>query len=316
MSRPTLSIVAQRAGVSVATVSRSVHGDPSVVAETRDHVLRVCEELGYRPSPAARRLKQGAKAVVGLSLGASDHPAGLYVSLMHQALSRQFAQSGWSVELIRRKDFHAALDVGGLILIGVLENDPRLLALEGSDIPVVAVGHDAKGFRVAPDDVLGAGLAVSHLIGAGRKKLAILGAYDAAGNLSLRIRAAIAAARASGIEPELIDVQISTTPTLQGYRAVARRLAAGRAFDGLFCETDEMALGALAALEDAGVNVPADVALIGFDDLPEFAGRLTTVRQDIPAIATAAIDLLSEARRGSPGRAVLLPVTLVERETA
>jgi len=314
--RPTLSIVAQRAGVSVATVSRSLHDDPSVVAETRQHVLEVCQELGYSPSPAARRLKQGTKAVVGLSLGASDYASGHYVALMHQALSRQFAQSGWSVELIRRDDFHRELDVGGLILIGVLANDPRLLALEGSGIPVVSVGHNTKGFRVAPDDVLGASLALGHLLDSGRRRLAILAAYDAAGNLSLRIRSALATARAAGVEPVLFDVQASTAPTLQGYRGLAKGLATGARFDGLFCETDELAVGALAALEDAGVSVPGDVALIGFDDLPEFAGRLTTVRQDIPRLAEAAIDLLNEARRGHPERAVLLPVSLVKRETA
>lgn len=317
MVKPTLTMVAERAGVSVATVSRSLHGDPAVVAKTRAHVLQVCKDLGYAPSMAGRRLKQGAKAVVGLSLGARDHAAGRYVALIHQALSQQLARSGWSVELIHSADFHRGLDVGGLILIGVQADDPRIAALGDSDIPVVSVGHDAPGFRVAPDDAAGARLAIDHLLGLGRRRLAVIASRDVRGDLSLRIQAALAGIRAAGIEPLLLEMQPQTTPTLEGYRTVARAVAAGALpFDGLFCETDEAALGAQAALEDAGISVPGQVALMGFDDLPGLAGRLTTIRQDIPQIAGAAIGLLDEARQGRKPRAVLLPVQLMKRETA
>lgn len=317
MAKPTLAMVAERAGVSVATVSRSLHGDPAVVADTRAHVLQVCKDIGYAPSMAGRRLKQGNKAVVGLSLGARDHAAGRYVALMHQALSHQLARSGWSVELIHSVDFHRGLDVGGLILIGVQIDDPRSRALSDSRLPVVSVGHDAPGFRVAPDDAAGAALAIGHLLQSGRTRLAIVAARDASGNFSLRILSALASARAAGVEPILLEMRPQTTPALEGYRTIARAIAGGgAAFDGLFCETDETALGALAALEDAGISVPGEVALIGFDDLPEFAGRLTTIRQDIPQIAGAAMGLLDEARQGRNPRAVLLPVQLMKRETA
>jgi LacI family transcriptional regulator len=309
-------MVAEKAGVSVATVSRSLHDDPAVVPETRRRVLRVCDELGYVPSLAGRRLKQGVKAVVGLSLGSQDHAVGRYVSLMHRALSQQLALSGWSVELIRSRDFHEGLSVGGLILLGVLTHDSRLDALRGSGLPIVSIGHDERGFHVAPDDAAGARLAVAHLLGLGRRRLAILHSHDVNHGISLRARAAIEAARDAGVEPIVFDFDPSTTPTLQGYRAMARAMAAGAAFDGLFCETDELAIGAVTALEDAGRNVPGQVAVVGFDDLPEFAERLTTIKQDIPRIAAAAIDLLAKARRGDKPRAVLLPVELIKRETA
>jgi LacI family transcriptional regulator len=113
----------------------------------------------------------------------------------------------------------------------------------------------------------------------------------------------------------IIEADTSATPSLQGYRALAPPLKTGATFDGLFCETDELALGALAALEDAGVAVPSDVALVGFDDLPDLAARLTTVRQDFPKLAEAAIKLLAEARRGTPPRNVLMPTELVRRTT-
>jgi len=316
VARPTLTMVAERAGVSVATVSRSLHDDPAVVAETRAHVMRVCDELGYRPSTAGRRLKQGSKAVVGLSLGVQDHAVSRYVSLMHQALTGQLAASGWSVQLIKPSEFKTTLDVGGLILLGVLKQDPRLAALRGSDLPTVAIGHDAGDYCLAPDDVGGGRLAAEHLLSLGRRRLAVLHSHDAQGSVAKRVLSFIQNAEASGTTPQRYDGEASTTPTLQGYRTIARELARGADFDGLFCETDELAAGALAALEDAGRSVPRDVAVIGFDDLPEFADRLTTIRQDIPLLAEMAMNLLNEARRGQPPRALLLPVALMQRETA
>ena len=112
MTRITQSVVAARAGVSGATVSRAIHGDPSVLPETREHVLNICRQLGYKPSIAARHLSQGGKAVVGLSLGVRDHAESRYVSLMHQALSAELAASSWSVRMISRADFNDKLDIG------------------------------------------------------------------------------------------------------------------------------------------------------------------------------------------------------------
>ena len=315
MGRPTLALVAAKSGYSVATVSRALHNDSSVVPRTREHVLRVCREVGYQPSIAGRRLSQGNKAVVGLSLGVRDHATGSFVSLMHQALSSRLAASGWSVELIASAEFNENLDIGGLILIGLARNDPRLSSPVSRTVPIVSIGHDVGGFCVAPDDQLGGELAARHLLGLRRKRLALLHTRDAEGSIALRNTAVTAVARAAGIEPIALEASTELTPALEGYRAVRRALASDAAFDALFCETDELALGALAAIEDAGHSVPRDVAIVGFDDLPILAARLTTIRQDFPKMAEAAIKLLAEARRGQPPRSVLMPVELIRRET-
>ena len=131
----------------------------------------------------------------------------------------------------------------------------------------------------------------------------------------MRVDAFVAAAQGAGVNPEIIEADATATPSLQGYRALTPLLQNGAPFNGLFCETDELALGALAALEDAGIPVPGDVAVVGFDDLPDLAARLTTVRQDFPQLAEAAIKLLAEARRGVPPRNVLMPTELVRRQT-
>ena len=192
---------------------------------------------------------------------------------------------------------------------------PRPNSAVARRIPTVAIGHDLDCFAVAADDNHGGELAAQHLLGLGRKKLAVLQGKPEGGKRVMRVDAFVAAAQAAGVEPTLIEAEANATPSLQGYRALAPLLRNGAPFDGLFCETDELALGALAALEDAGVAVPRDVSVVGFDDLPDLASQLTTIRQDFPKLAEAAIKLLAEARRGAPPRNVLMPTELVRRQT-
>lgn len=297
-------------------MSRALHDDASVVPETREHVLRICREVGYEPSIAGRRLSWGNKAVVGLSLGAHDHAAGRFVSLMHQALSHELGKTGWSVELIAPDQFNDRLDIGGLILVGIAPNDPRPHSDVARRIPTVAIGHDLDCFCVAADDHHGGELAAEHLLGLGRKRFAVLQGKPEGGKRVMRVDAFIARLAEAGIAaPQIIEADASATPSLQGYRALAPLLKNGAPFDGLFCETDELALGALAALEDAGLAAPKDVAIVGFDDLPDLAARLTTIKQDFPKLAEAAIKLLAEARRGATPRKFLMPTELVVRQT-
>jgi LacI family transcriptional regulator len=315
MSRPTLALVAEKAGYSVATVSRALNNDDSVLPETRARIVKICDEMGYRPSIAGRHLSQGSKAVVGLSLGQKDYAASRFVSLMHQALSASVAASGWSVQLIAADEFNETLDVGGLIIVGLLRDDPRLHSAVTRRIPTVAIGHHGDCFRIAPDDVAGGRLAAEHLLELGRKTIALLQLHESDGSVAIRIEAFAERIEAAGQRVLRLDVEAAGTPSLQGYRTIAHQIKAGATFDGLFCETDELALGALTALEDAGIRVPEEVAIIGFDDLPAIASRLTTIRQVIPEMADAAIQLLDEAKRGRPPRHLLMPVSLVERET-
>ena len=99
MRRATIALVAERSGYSVATVSRALHNDSSVVPQTREHVLRVCREVGYEPSIAGRRLSWGNKAVVGLSLGAHYHAAGRFIALKGVMPNEEIARlpAGWKV---------------------------------------------------------------------------------------------------------------------------------------------------------------------------------------------------------------------------
>ncbi len=317
---PTLADIAAASGYSTATVSRALRGDSAVKPETRAAVLKICTKLGYKPSVGGRILVQGASAFVGLSLGRTDHSTARYVSLLHQALSQQLTETGWALRLVSSEDFTSSLSsVGAMIIIGTMTDDPRIQLCREQGLPNVSIGHDNSntGFSVVPDDEGGARLVARHFANTGRKKMAIMPSWHSQDDGVVRVRAAacLDEGKKLGLHPQLLGPVNSLTSTLDGYRSINSALNKIAGFDCLFCETDEHAIGARAALVDSGFQVPRDIAVAGFDDLPDLSADLTTVRQDIPLLATTALELVSKARRHEPPEQVILPVELVVRKS-
>ena len=316
--------VARETGLSQTTISRVLRDDPAVTGETRAKVIAACEKLGYRPSIGARMLVRGRAAVIGLSLSSRALPTDRYVSLLHQSLALELSSSGWGARLIAAEALpdHLA-EVGALVLVGVSPRDPRIAVCRAAGLPLVAIGYPAvPGVRsVVPDDADGARLAITHLVRRGRRRLALLSSLSASeGDPAMRVRreAALATAETLGVPIRIVETTRDASSTLAGYRAVA--LSKGRLedVDGLFCDSDEHALGALSALRDLGVDVPRDVSVVGFDDIPGLSASLTTVRQDFRAIARAAIAICrtaGEPTRGAAPAPHVVPVELIERRT-
>jgi LacI family transcriptional regulator len=310
--------VARLTGLSQATISRALRGDPSVTEETRARIMAACAELGYRPSMGGRLLAQGQRAMMGISLSPRALPTDRYVSLLHQNLVAALQETGWGVTLLPSEDLaHRLTQVGALILIGVEEADRRLAACRTAGLPHVAIGYASGVFRVVPDDDGGPRLMVRHFHRIGRRRMAIMAgmgeADDAAG--SIRSRAAADEARRLGLTVTHLTAERDATSTLSGYRSAMRSADKLRAIDCLFCDTDEHALGAVAAIRDLGMTVPDQISVGGFDDLPGLSRHLTTIRQDFAEIARTAIALTEEAREGAPPRMVTVPVELLVRET-
>lgn len=323
MSSPRLprqSDIARVTGLSQATVSRVLSDDPAVRPKTKMLVHAACEELGYRISIGGRILAAGSKAIVGLSLSAKVMPTDRYISVMYQRIATLFEATGWGTVLLPAETFETRLgDIGAAILIGVARDDPRLPLCAERGIPTVAIGHpDGTVFSVAPDDAEGGRLAATHLSAHGRTSIVMLSATRSSNDPGLRKRrdAFVDAAHRMGAYVRVEEIEHSPTATLAGYRAVHRLTDR---FDGLFCDTDEAALGALTALRDGHCSVgeQGDVSIVGFDDLPGFAepAGLSTIAQDFNAIAVAATELRREGERGQPARHVATPVRLVARET-
>jgi LacI family transcriptional regulator len=318
--RATQYDIARLTGLSQATISRALRGDDAVTQETRDRIKEACAVVGYRPSVGGRVLSEGRRAIIGISLSRDALPTDRYVTLMYQALVSELDSSGWGVTLLAPDDLAARLpSVGAVILIGVEEHDPRVNLCRTADVPVIAIGYlsDTNVFSVVPDDADGARQVVQHFHATGRKRLLMMSSFTkgAGPAMGRRATAALATAYDLGMSASLIETAPGITSTLSGYRTARQHEAALRTADCLFCDTDEHALGALAAFEDIGIAVPDALRVAGFDDLPTLSAGLTTVQQNFREIARQTIALRQEALAGEPARNVVVPVTLMVRGT-
>jgi DNA-binding LacI/PurR family transcriptional regulator len=310
---PTMADVARVAGVSHQTVSRVLADHPNVRENTRSDVLRAIEALGYRRNSSARALVTRRTRTLGVVAFDTTlyGPASTLFSLEEAARGEGYFVSTVGLRQLSRDALREALDhlsqggVEGVVVIAPQRSAVAALAELRHPFPVVTVegGHDLAIPGVSVDQYLGARLATEHLLAAGHATVwHVAGPADwlEAEGRQAGWRAALEAAGAEVPEPLWGDWS-----PLSGYRA-GQELA-GRAGSGLtavFVANDQMALGVLRAFREAGVRVPEEVALVGFDDIPEaefFAPPLTTVRQDFGAVGKRSIHLLLERIEGTAG---------------
>lgn len=289
--------VAVSAGVSRQTVSRVLNDHPEVAAETRERVLRSMAELGYRMNNAARAL--GTRRTRTLGVLASDAlqygPARSIASLEAAAraagywVSAAFADAGDADAVAAAVEHLIAQGVEGIVAVA-----PHARTLQALDelrigVPTVTLhsaGHGSPGLSV--DQAEGARLAVAALADAGHTRIAHLG--GPADWLEAELRAA-------GFQAALAERGLPEGPQVagdwsagSGYAATAAIIAAG--VTAVFAANDQMALGLLGGLHEAGLTVPGDLSVIGFDDVPDAAfywPKLTTVRQDFDELARRAV---------------------------
>lgn len=327
--RVSMADVAVAAAVSGQTVSRVVNGLTNVDPATRARVEAAMEQLGYRPHRAARALRTGRTHTVGVVVSTL---ASVGNTRMLEAIVEAAAARGYAVVVssLARGDnadpsqpaaaFAALGDQGVEGAIVLNEATPLALALpDVPRLPVVAIdaGTDDRFVTVESDHAGGARAATEHLLATGATTVHhISGPSDAYSAIERERgwRAALAAADREAPEPIRGDWSAAS-----GY-AAGRLLAAEPGLRAVFAANDQMALGALRALHEAGRNVPRDVAIVGFDDVLDAADYwppLTTVRQDFDALGSRAVDALlarvesrAEAWRG------VVPTTLVVRESA
>lgn len=304
----TIRDIAQAAGVSPMTVSNVLNKRPHVAAATREKVLEAIDRLDYRVNVAARNLRRGRTHTIGLAVPEIDRP---YYGQLAAAVIDEGARHDLNVVIEqtgreRESELNAlALSrvrmYDGLILsaVGLGADDRDLLRV---DYPVVILGErifQGPVDHVAMSNVDGAAAAVAHIIAAGSRRVAVLlGALDhnQVDVSTLRHEGYRRALEDAGIDydPRLV-IEIDELTPQRGAEAIASVRGRGVPFDGVFCVTDYVALGALRALADAGLRVPADVRVIGFDDV-EFAQHLvpslSTVNPDHQLMARTAVELL------------------------
>ncbi|WP_019011480.1 LacI family DNA-binding transcriptional regulator [Deinococcus aquatilis] len=311
--RPTIDDIARASGVSKGTVSRVINGHSTVAERTRARVQEVIARLEYTPDPAARNLSWRTGQTLGLSLDRDDPMLSPYQVLFRRALEAHTAPLGVQLLDLRADLTRMARLPSAVLIMHAVEGDPRLSFLQQAGVPAVLIGHHPASFWVAPDDEGGAHLATMQLLEAGHRQLAYLGSGPSQVAQD-RQRGFERAARTVGADTQLLAADFTV---LGGYRAVRRAWEAGVRFTGLFAQSDESAIGAVAALEDLGLNIPGDVSVVGFDGLPELPlpYALTTVSQDIPRIASTALTLVGEAISGGIPRGEFIPVQLISGAT-
>lgn len=314
--------VAEAAGVSVATVSRVINRTRAVNPEAEQAVERAVGELGYRPNhlaSALRRQRTGSVAMV------VPHIANPYFPRLVQAVERALAADGHQLLLadshddpdVERDRVTTLLDrrVDGLLLVPSHEHDSRNLLAE-VDVPYVLLDRSVAGVdsdRVVTDDAAGVRSAVAHLRERGRRRLAYVGA--APGTSTARVRLETFRREVGDEAPVLLG-----DFTLDWGRDAARRLLAGDLPDAIVSANDLTAIGVALELRAAGVALPRQVAITGYDDIG-FAEvsypALTTIRQPVDEVGTAAVGLLLDRLRGEEpdARAVRLQPRLVVRDS-
>jgi DNA-binding LacI/PurR family transcriptional regulator len=294
--RPTLEDVATRAGVSRALVSIVMRNVPGASAETRERVRRAADEIGYRPDPRARRLRQLRTKLIGVMFTAgqefhADLVDGVYLAA--EELGYDVVLSGVTPHREESRAVRTLIDdrCEGLVLIG-----PQLPARQLGDlaarVPVVALARRTRGVdAVRSDDAAGAGLAMDHLLDLGHRRILYLDGGRAPGAAERR-RGYRHAARAAQLPEVTLPGGLTER---EGAAAASAMLESPELPTAVFAFNDRCALGALDVLIRSGVAVPQRVSVVGFDDSP-LAGMahidLTTVRQDTAALAWAAVERL------------------------
>lgn len=330
--RHRLKDVAERAGVSVKTVSNVVNGYQHVRPATRARVEQAIVELNYRPNLSARNLRKGRTGVIALAVPELDIP---YFAELARHVVVAAAEQGWTVLIdqtggSREQERVAASGIGDHLIDGLIFSPLALTAedLTGLDgTPTVLLGErvdHGPADHVMIDNVAAAREITAHLAGLGRRRIAAIGSQRTVEGASARLRLA-------GYRAALVDAGLGYDERLvapapvwhraDGAAAMRDLLASGVRPDAVFCFNDTLALGALRALHEHGLRVPEDVAVAGFDDIED--GRfsiptLSTIAPDKERIGRLAVESLVgriEGDRGAPPRTLTAPYRLELRES-
>ena len=322
--------VAKLAGVSHQTVSRVINGSPQVRATTRERVLVAMRELDYRPNSAARALVTGRSRTLGVvsfdttlygpastmyAIERAAHDAGYFITIVSvEALDRDSVLN--AVERLRVQG------VDGILVIAPLEGAGEALVDLPRDLPLVAVEAGPADALpvVAVDQFAGAALATRHLLELGHRTVAhIAGPADFL-EAGLRIDGWRSTLQAAGADAP--PVLVGDWSPRSGYE-LGRRLVQRGGVSAIFVANDQMALGVLRALHEADFEIPRQMSVVGFDDIPEaqyFTPPLTTVRQDFAEIGRRSLQLMlgmmESDGEGPPSPPLVAPALILRSSTA
>lgn len=329
----TITDLARLAGVSPGTVSRALAGKNLVNAKTRDKIVDLAREHGFRPNQMASGLRRQKTGVIGvvIPLGhdVRQQISDSFFMTLLGYLADELTREGYDLMLRRvvpESDpdwldrFIGSGMIDGVIVIGQSDQFERIEEVADGYRPMVVWGNHNEGQRhcvVGTDNRLGGRIAAERLIAAGAKRIAFIGDPTAM-EFAARLAGAQDIAARMGLPP-IIILPTHLSPERASEEIAAHLAEHGQHIDGIFAATDTLAALCLTELRACGIVVPEDVKLIGFDDLPiarQTVPPLTSVRQDIAAGARGLVDLLLRRLGGETTESLVLPPELTARQTA
>lgn len=333
---PTSFDIAQAAGVSQATVSRALRGSSRVRPETRERIIKIAREMNYYVNRNAANLRTQRSSTIALLLfdESTDHESQInpFFLSMLGSITTSAANLGYEVLVSfqqRSDDWHIQYEFSnradGLLILGYgdyVTYRAKLEALAEARANFIIWGpivEDQPGHSVGCDNETGAFEAVTHLANIGRRRIAFVGNSS---NQSPEFHA-----RRVGYRRALQHAGLTENPALSvdadnteeaGIAAAEALLAGGAAFDGLFAASDQIAIGAMRALQTHGLEIPGHVSVVGFDDIPRAASvtpALTTVQQNTRIAGDLLVRNLVKLIEGEPVESTLMPPKLVVRRS-
>ena len=334
--KPTSFDIAYLAGVSQPTVSRALRGSPMVSLETRKRIEEIAKQLNYRVDKNASNLRSQHSNTLALLLFEDPTPDDSQINpfflSMLGSLTRASARQGYDLLISFQQfskdwqqDYEDSRKADGIILLGYGDYEeyrPRLVRLVEQGTHFVRWGpvlEGQPGVSVGCDNLQGGYEVTRHLLGAGRRSIAFLG------NASTHYPEFFD--RYRGYERALMEAKAATSSALQvdaitteesGFQAACELLRRGAKFDAIVAASDLIAIGALRALADAGLDVPRQVAVTGFDDIPAASlthPPLTTVMQDTRRAGELLVESLLRQIAGDPVSNSVIPTKLVIRKS-
>ena len=330
--RPTIYTVAEHAGVSISTVSRVLNDQSLVKAETKAKVLRAVEALGYQPNASARSLAANTTGTIAVIFPKLSGP--FFSALIHGAETAA-SDSGYHLLIYGASGVTLGADnqtlgmlttkVDGLVLASSAVSRCYIRDLQRQNLPVVVLGAEPPSSgtpvdSIQPDNAGGAEKMMTHLIEHGYRRIAMIKGPATRTHASDRERGYRKALQEHGLPCCDELVVAGAFDENSGYTAMQYLLQQAPVPDAVFAASDQMAIGAMAAIHESGLRIPEDIALVGFDDIETAQYThppLTTVHQDLFGQGQLAVRMLLARINGATSAAETqrLPTALVIRRS-
>ncbi|MDR1663706.1 MAG: LacI family transcriptional regulator [Clostridiales bacterium] len=291
----TIKEVSRLANVSTASVSKVINGDYSGVSEaTKERILWAAKELKYRPNRLARGLVKSRTTIAGLLVPDISNP---YFAELAKGLEEEAEQNGYNLILCNtadnpkkeRKYIHMLVEYNadGVVLCGMESYDKTgVEMLTEREIPFVSIDRDADvsaPVSFYSNSMLGAMLATERLMACGHREIAFIGGEKVPEGRNKRYAGFLAAMASRNLSPDDNLIRFGPYNTQTGYERATELLRGSKKFTAIVCANDLIALGAVKAIREKGLDVPKDISLTGYDDIllsSLFEPKLTTIRQD------------------------------------